>query len=226
MRTTSPIAALFGRSPFGPMQEHMAVVERCADRMVDLIKALIDGEHERVEALKDEIFALESEADELKHELRRHLPRSLFMPVDRRDLLDLLSAQDSIADRAEHVAALVVLRGMDVPDVLRAGLVPFASRVVDAVHQCREVIRELDELLQAGFRGAETDRVEEIIRGLATIETETDDMALELVGILFRHEDELKPLRVVYWERLIRMIGHVADHAENAGDRVRLLMAR
>lgn len=204
----------------------MAVVERCADRMVDLIKALIDGEHGRVEALKDEIFALESEADELKHELRRHLPRSLFMPVDRRDLLDLLSAQDSIADRAEHVAALIVLRGMDVPDVLRAGLVPFASRVVDAVHQCREVIRELDELLQAGFRGAETDRVEEIIRGLATIETETDDMALELVGILFRHEDELQPLRVVYWERLIRMIGHVADHAENAGDRVRLLMAR
>lgn len=226
MRTTSPIAALFGRSPFGPLQEHMAVVEQCADGMVELFQALIDDDSERVESLKGVLVALESEADELKHELRRHLPRSLFMPVNRRDLLDLLSAQDSIADEAEDVAALVVLRNMTVPGVLRDDLMPFVRRVVDAVHQCRDVIRELDELLQAGFRGAETDRVEEIIRGLATIETETDDMALELVGILFRHEDELKPLRVVYWERLIRMIGHVADHAENAGDRVRLLMAR
>ena len=226
MRTTSPIAALFGKSPFGPMQQHMALVEQCADRMVDLLQAVTDDDRGQVEALKDEILALESEADEMKHELRSHLPRSLFMPVSRRDLLDLLSAQDSIADEAEDVAALVALRHMEVPDFLRDDLMPYARRVVDAVHKCREVIQELDELLAAGFRGTETDRVEDIIRELATLETETDDMGLELVGRLFRHEEELKPLRVVYWQQLIRMIGRVADHAENAGDRLRLLIAR
>jgi len=208
------------------MQQHMALVEQCADRMVDLLQAVTDDDRGQVEALKDEILALESEADEMKHELRSHLPRSLFMPVSRRDLLDLLSAQDSIADEAEDVAALVALRHMEVPDFLRDDLMPYARRVVDAVHKCREVIQELDELLAAGFRGTETDRVEDIIRELATLETETDDMGLELVGRLFRHEEELKPLRVVYWQQLIRMIGRVADHAENAGDRLRLLIAR
>jgi len=226
VRTTSPIAALFGKSPFGPMQQHMAVVEQCADRMVDLFQALIDGDRGRVEELTEEIFALESEADELKHELRRHLPRSLFMPVSRRDLLDLLSAQDSIADEAEDVVALIALRRMEVPDFLREDLMPFVRRVVDAVHKCREVIQELDELLTAGFRGTETDRTEDIIRELAILETETDDMGLKLVGTLFHYEEDLKPLRVVYWQQLISMIGHVADHAENAGDRLRLLIAR
>ena len=226
MRTTSPIAALFGKSPFRPMQEHMAVVLEAAEEMVSMFEALLADDHDAVLAHSEVIFRLESQADELKHELRSHLPRSLFMPVDRRDLLDLLSAQDSIADEAEDVAALITLRDMRVPDPLRDDLLPFVRRVVDAVTKCRDVIRELDELLEAGFRGRETDRAEALIRELAVIETETDDMGLALVGSLFRHEEELKPLRVVYWQLLIRMVGHVADHAENAGDRLRLLIAR
>lgn len=226
MRTTSPIAALFGKSPFKPMQEHMKVVEECAEALIALFEALLAGDRDEVVAQKDRIFSLENRADEIKHELRSQLPRSLFMPVDRRDLLDLLHRQDSIADTAQDVAALVVLRGMQVPDFLRDPLLPFVRRVVDAVHKCREVIGELDELLEAGFRGAETRRCEEIIRELSVIETETDDQGLQLVGLLFSHEDELSPLRVVYWQRLIEMVGHVADHAENAGDRLRLLIAR
>ncbi|MFV1987851.1 MAG: TIGR00153 family protein [Gemmatimonadota bacterium] len=225
MRTTSPIAALFGKSPFRPMQEHMAVVTACAEEMVELFEALIAGDQAALDRHKEAIFRLESEADELKHELRSHLPRSLLMPVNRRDLLDLLSTQDSIADEAEDVAALIYLRDMSVPEPLRADLLPFVRRVVDAVHKCGEIIRLLDELLETGFRGRETDRAEELIRELAMIETETDDMGLALVGILFRHEDEMKPLRVVYWQKLIRMVGRVADHAENAGDRLRLLIA-
>lgn len=226
MRTTSPIAALFGKSPFRPMQEHMRVVDECATELIALFEALLGGDRDGVIARKDRIFALENEADEIKQELRSHLPRSLFMPVDRRDLLELLHRQDSIADTAQDVAALVVLRGMQVPAFLREPLLPYVRRVVDAVHKCREVIRELDELLEAGFRGAETRRCEEMIRELSVIETETDDQGLRLVGLLFGHEEELSPLRVVYWQRLIEMVGHVADHAENAGDRLRLLIAR
>ena len=226
MRTTSPIAALFGKSPFKPIQEHMGVVHECSVEMVAMFEALLAGDQDEVLARRDAIYRLESQADELKHELRSHLPRSLFMPVSRRDLLDLLSAQDSIADEAEDVAALITLRDMRVPEPLRDDLLPFVRRVVDAVVKCREVIQELDELLEAGFRGRETDRAEELIRELAVIETETDDMGLALVGVLFRHEDDMKPLRVVYWQQLIRMVGRVADHAENAGDRLRLLIAR
>jgi hypothetical protein len=225
MRTTSPIAALFGKSPFKPMQDHMTVVLACAEEMVALFEALLANDQAGLEQRKETIFRLESEADDLKHELRRHLPRSLFMPVNRRDLLDLLSAQDSIADEAEDVAALIYLRNMKVPEPLKADLLPFVERVVDAVRKCGEVIGELDELLEAGFRGRETARAEELIQELAIIETETDEMGLGLVGTLFRHEDDMKPLRVVYWQLLIRMVGQVADHAENAGDRLRLLIA-
>jgi len=226
VRTTSPIAALFGKSPFGPLQDHMKVVSECADEVVPLIEALRDRDHEAVLAQKDKIFALEEQADDLKNELRMHLPRSLFMPVDRRDLLDLLNAQDSIADTAQDIAGLLVLRGMDVPPFLADELLPYVRRVIDAVHKCDDIIGSLDELVETGFRGRAAELVEASIQELGVIETETDNQGMSLVQHLFEHHEQLKPLEIIYWDRLIDLIGDLADYAEDAGDRLRLLIAR
>ena len=226
MRTTNPIARLFGRSPFRPLQEHMQVVSECVAEVIPLFEALSDGDSEAIARSKERIFELEEQADDLKNGLRSSLPRSLFMPVDRRDLLDVLNAQDNIADTAQDVAGLLVMRVMDVPSFMRGSLLPYVRRNRDAVEKCVEVISELDELLETGFRGQEAKRVEDLIDELNRIEDETDDMGMELVGELFAREDDLKPLAVVYWVKLIDMIGDIADYAEDVGDCLRLLIAR
>ena len=226
MRTTSPIAALFGKSPFRPIQEHMRVVTECVDEIVPLFEALCHLDHAAVLVQKAKIVDLEKQADGLKNELRSHLPRSLFMPVDRRDLLDLLNAQDSIADTAQNIAGLVILREMSIPTALANDILPYVHRVVDAVHKCSVAIGELDELVEIGFRGRDTNRVEEIINEIGVIETDTDEQGMVLIGHLFAHQEELSPLEIVYWDRLIELIGDIADYAENVGDRLRLLIAR
>jgi len=226
MRTTSPIAGLFGKSPFKPMQEHMKAVEECVTQTVSLFEALRDGDQERLLAAKDEIFELEQQADDIKNEIRSRLPKGLFMPVDRRDLLDLLNAQDSIADTAQDVAGLLVLRDMKVPDALKGQILPYVQRTLDAVIKCAEVINELDELVEAGFRGRAGDRVEEMVDALNAIEAETDDIGMDLTRTLFEHEDEMKPLSVIFWYEQIQLIGDIADYAEDVGDRLRLLIAR
>jgi len=226
MRTTSPLAGLFGKSPIGPMQEHMKVVTDCVHNIVPLFEALGEGDRERLVALNEKIHALEGEADDIKNELRSRLPKSLFMPVDRRDLLDLLNAQDSIADTAQDVGELLEVRKMEIPEMLKDGLLPYVRRTVDAVDQCNRVINELDELLEMGFRGRAGERVEEMVGELGAIETDTDDLGLELTRALFAAEDEMKPLSVVFWYELIQKIGDIADFAEDVGDRLRLLIAR
>lgn len=226
MRTTSPIAGLFGKSPFRPMQQHMRVVLDCVAKTVPLFEALENGDREQILALKEEIWALEGEADAIKNEIRSHLPKGLFMPVDRRDLLDLLNAQDSIADTAQDVAGLLVVRRMEIPQALEGRILPYVRRVLDAVTQCGEVINELDELVEVGFRGRVGERVEVMVDALNAIETETDDLEGELTRSLFEHEDGMKPLSVVFWYELIQRIGDIADYAEDVGDRLRLLIAR
>lgn len=226
MKTTSPIAGLFGKSPFRPMQQHMKVVADCVAKAVPLFEALRDGDREKLLAVKDEIFALEDEADGIKDEIRSRLPKGLFMPVDRRDLLDLLQAQDAIADTVQDVAGLLALRKMEIPEALKGQILPYVLRSLDAVNQCSEVINELDELVEMGFRGRAGERVEEMVAALAALEGEINVLGMGLAKTLFEHEEQMKPLSVIFWYQQIQRIGDIADYAEDVGDRLRLLIAR
>jgi len=221
----STISRLFGRSPFLALQNHMQVAVQCARQVPSLIDSLCRGNQEEVAATKDRIFELEEEADKIKNELRAHLPRSLFMPVDRRDLLEILVMQDSIADTAQDIAGLLVERHMEVPPFMAETLKELTQRCVDACEQCSRVIGELDDLVQMGFRGKEADLVTEMIDELNSVEDETDELGQKLARILFSHEDELKPVSVMMWYQLIQWIGDLADYSEKVGDRLRLLIA-
>jgi len=223
---TTTLANLFGQSPFKALQRHMRVVLDCMREVPPLFEALAAGDQERVISLKDKIFELENDADTIKNELRSNLPKSLFMPVDRRDLLEVLQMQDSIADTAQDVAGLLVERPMGMPEFLKEPLMTLAERCVDACEHSGKIIEELDELLATGFRGREANRVEEMVEELNRIEEETDQLGLELTRRLFQNEDELKPVSVMMWYQLIQWVGDLADYAEKVGDRLRLLIAR
>lgn len=226
MHTTNPLARLFGRSPFGRLQEHMRLVEECAGHMLSFFEAARDRDEERLVSIKNEIFRLEHEADIVKSKLRSRLPRTLFLPVDRSDILALLSAQDGIADKVQDIAGLVVLRNMEIPDFLVEPLFPYIARNLDAVNLCVTIINELDELLEIGFRGRGAKQVRAMLKELHTIETDTDRLGMEITSILFRHEEEIKPLNAVYWGKVLGLIGEIADRAENVGNRLRLFIAR
>jgi predicted phosphate transport protein (TIGR00153 family) len=226
MKTTNPIAALFAGSPFKPMQNHMAVVNDCVGKVPDLFEALIAGDEAALKSVAGEIFAKEGEADNIKNDVRLHLPKSLFMPVDRRDLLEVLEVQDSIADTAQDIAGLLLEREMTVPEDMQADLRTLVTRCVDACKQSKTIIDELDELVETGFRGPEATRVEAMVIELNKIESETDDLGMALAKTLFQHEDSMSPVSVMFWYRLIHWIGNLADDSEKVGDRLLLLIAR
>jgi predicted phosphate transport protein (TIGR00153 family) len=204
----------------------MRVVLECAHEIPPLFEALAAGDQERVAVIKDKIFEREAAADSIKNAMRGALPKSLFMPVDRRDLLDVLQMQDSIADTAQDIAGLLVERRMEIPAFMQEPMLALARRSIDACDQSAKIIEELDELLAMGFRGREASQVEDMVEALNLIEDDTDELGIELARHLFEHEDELKPVSVMMWYQLIEWVGDLADYAEKVGDRLRLLIAR
>lgn len=226
MPSNNPLANLFGKSPFAAIQAHMRVVLECVHEVPPLFERLAEGDEKGVKVAMEKIFEREAEADSIKNELRSHLPKSLFMPVDRRDLLEVLQMQDSIADTAQDIAGLLVERPMGFPDFLQKPMHALTHRCVDVCEMSAKIIEELDELLAMGFRGREASRVEEMVDQLNKLEDETDELGLELTRQLFQHEDEIKPVSVMMWYQLIQWVGDLADYAEKVGDRLRLLIAR
>ena len=226
MTQKGTIPMLFGKSPFTALQKHMRVAVDCASDVQPLIEALSAGDQAEVNRIKDRIFEREAEADRIKHKLRLHLPKSLFMPVDRRDLLDILHLQDTIANRAQDIAGLLYERKMTIPSFMQEPLIALTARCVETCKHSLGVIEELDELLALGFRGREVDKVNDMLEELNDIEDETDELGIALARTLFEHEDEMKPVSVMMWYRLIEWIGDLADYAEKVGDRLRLLIAK
>ena len=226
MPVMSPLFNLFGQSPFRPLQEHMRLVVRCANEVPALFEAVHAKDSDKVAEVHDRIFTLENEADEIKNQLRAHLPKSMFMPVDRRDLLEILDLQDSIADAAQDIAGMMVVRELTLPDPMRRPLMGLTRRCVDACNQLAKIMEELDELVETGFRGPESDKVMEMITELSRIESDTDVRAIELMRTLFLHEEQIGAVSTIMWDRVIHWIGDLANYAERAGNRHRLLIAR
>jgi predicted phosphate transport protein (TIGR00153 family) len=204
----------------------MRVVLECAREIQPLIEALARGDQVTVLKAKDRIFEREAEADQIKNELRLQLPRSLFMPVDRRDLLEVLHMQDAIANTAQDIAGLLIERKMSIPEFMHDPLITLTARCIDTCEHSASIIEELDELLAMGFRGREVEKVDAMMAELNSIEDETDELGIILARSLFKHESEMDPVSVMMWYRLIEWIGDLADYAEKVGDRLRLLIAK
>jgi uncharacterized protein len=217
---------LFGKSPIRPLQAHMTRVHACVSLLKPLFAAVIAEDDAAVAGVQQQITQLEHEADDRKKRLRHDLPTGLFMPVDRRDLLDVLMMQDNIANQTKDIAGLVLGRHMRLPAQMHELFVRYVERVIDASAQALTVINELDELVETGFRGIEVERVEAMIAELNAIESETDRIQVELRTVLYKLEDDLRPTDAMFTYRLIEWVGMVADHAQRVGSRLQLLLAR
>ncbi len=217
---------IFSRSPFTAMQEHMEIVDECVHQLTPFFKAALQQDQARVKEVYKQIGKLENKADTLKKKLRLQMPKSLFMPVARRDLLELLLVQDKAANQAKDVSGLITGRKMEFPPVLAERLPDYVKRCEDACAQAKKVINELDELVETGFAGREVKLVASIINELDDIEKDTDKMQIKIRAALMKIEKDLPPVDVIFYYKVIEGIGDVADIAQRIGSRVELLLAK
>ena len=223
---TPTLSALFGRSPIRPIQEHMAKAHHCVELLGEFLEASFVKDWDKAALLQQEIRDQENSADDLKSSVRTNLPKSLFLPVSRTDLLELLHTQDKLANRAKDVAGLMLGRKMEIPESLVQEVRDYFSESLLASNQALKVINELDELLETGFRGKEVDLVEGLINELDELEHQTDVSQVKLRAKLFELEESLPPVHVMFLYRIIDQIGDLADISESVGARLLLLIAR
>ena len=226
MAISNPLTNLFGRSPIKPMQDHMVAACDVANQLPDFFKAVIAADWAEAERIQQLIAEKENHADELKKNLRLHLPKSLFLPVPRTDLLELLSMQDAIANCARDIAGIMLGRKMLIPASIQPSVVEFVQSAINAANQALKAINELDELLEAGFAGREINVVETIIEELDDLEHRADKLEVSLRAELFAIEEQLPPVKVMFLYRVIDTIGDLSNCAQKVGSRLQLLLAR
>ena len=223
---TNAFLGAFAKSPIKPMEDHIKKVHQASKALIPFFNHVFKEEWQEAEEIRLNIRNLEREADEMKRNIRLQLPRGLFMPVERTDLLELVTQQDKIANKAKDIAGRVVGREMIIPTEIQTDFLAYVTRCVDATKQASKAINELDELLETGFKGREVTLVEKMLVELDAIEQDTDDMQIKIRRQLRAIENELNPVDVMFLYKIIEWVGELADIAERVGSRLELMLAR
>jgi len=216
---------MFAKSPFKPLVSHIDQVNECVNQIKPLFETYNSKDYEKVEKIAQKISNFEHKADQIKSDIRQHLPQSIFLPVDKRDFMRLLSAQDDIADAVEDLAVLLRIKNIKIPDELSEPLMDLVNHVVTLANDACGMIRELEDLLEASFGGAEAEKVEKMASSLGAAEYEADKKQFLLAQKLFSLNDLSAP-DLFLLNELIKKLGGVADQSEKIGKTLHVFLSR
>ncbi|MZG53129.1 MAG: TIGR00153 family protein [Nitrospinae bacterium] len=220
------ILSMFSKSPFKPLGSHMDKVRACVDQIDPMFKALHRGDYDEVGKISELIMKMEHEADMIKDDIRTHMKQTVFLPVDKKDFMHLLSAQDDIADAVEDLAVLLRIKNLSAPESIHDSLQELVEHVIKTAYAGCDLILELEALLESSFGGAEAEKVEKATQVLGTLEWEADRKQFQLAQKLFSLGNQIDAADLLLWNEVIKKLGAVADKTEQIGKTLRIFLSQ
>ena len=219
-----PFISMFMTSPFDGLQEHAEKVKECAWAFQQAVECHISKQCKTFEELRQEIVAMESEADAIKRRIRGHIPKGTMMPVDKFQVYRYLKEQDSVLDAVEDALDWLSYRpSAGIPKAIEKDVLLLVDAVIDPIEELSRMVEEA-RIYFKNFSDKQRVVVKEIIRTLRHQEHEADKLEDEIKMKVFSLE--VDAVTVFHMVRLAETIGSIADHAQNAGDWMRAMIAR
>ena len=219
-----PFFSMFMTSPFEGLQEHAEKVKECAWAFQQAIECHLANKCQTFEEFRQEVIQLEKDADAIKRRIRGHLPKGTLMPVYNFLLFRYLREQDAVIDAVEDALDWISFRSEPgIPPELEKEFVILADSVIDPIEELSKMVAEARKYFQ-NYSEDQRVIIKNIIHTLHQQEHEADkaeDMVKQKA--LNMNIDAVTVFHVV---RLAEIIGSIADHAQNAGDMMRAMIAR
>jgi len=219
-----PFISMFITSPFDGLQEHAEKVKECAWVFQKAIECIITDRCEEFENLREDIWKLEEEADAIKRRIRGHLPKGTLLAVDKFELFRYLGEQDKVLDAVEDALDWLSFRSSTgIPEALEKDFMLLVEAVMDPIEELSNMVAEARKYF-SNFSEKQRQLVKNMIRTLRVHEHEADKLEDALKEKIFNTIDD--GVSVFHLVRLAEIIGSIADHAENAGDMMRAMVAK
>jgi len=217
------ISSLFFKNPWTNLQKHADMVKECAHLFREAMICHMGGECREFDLLTDKVAQLESQADAVKRNIRNHLPKGILLPVDKFQFMDYLREQDKVLDEVEEALFWLSFRPQAIPEAVACDILHLVEAVIPTI----EKLSDLVDLACKYFRSrseAQRRHMKRIVRDIRQAEREADLVERDLKYKIFSSIQDA--MVVFHLVRLAEILGHIADHAQNASDRMRTMIAR
>ncbi len=222
----APIIETLRKSPFEALEDHAKIVMDSAKILREEIEDYLNGRFEEFEKKRKIIEELELKADYIKSNIRNHLPKGVKMPVDRGIFLSLLAEMDKVEDIVQDIGEWISMREKPIPDELREDFRKLFEKALESIETCQKAVMQLNVVIESSFAEEERKKAKEIIHRLHEIEHESDLLERSLTRKIFSMESKISAVAIFHLSKVVFLLGDIANHAENAGDRIRALIAR
>lgn len=219
-----PFLSMFITSPFEGIQEHAEKVKECAWVFQQAIECIIEDRCEDFEHFRKDIDKLESEADAVKRRIRGHLPKGTLLQVDKFEVFRYLREQDKVLDAVEEGLDWISFRSAaGIPEILEKEFMLLVAAVMEPIEELSRMVAEARKYFST-YSDSHRNRIKEMIHSLREHEHEADKLEDAIKEKAFNALED--PVAVFHLIRLAEIIGSIADHAENAGDMMRAMIAK
>lgn len=218
------ITDLFAKAPFQPFTEHIVHTADCFEKIPDFFAAIAENKWEELEKIAKKIYKSEHEADKIKREILRNLPKEFIFGLPMHHLMDLIHHQDQIANAVEDLVGFLAIRHTRLPKFLMNNLDKLITSIVETCRQYQTAIKESDKLVKTSFANTATESVLATIEKVEQLEWESDKNQNKFLKNLFKHESSLKSLDAIFWLRIAKELGGIANAAEAAARAYRLII--
>ncbi|OGS39823.1 MAG: TIGR00153 family protein [Euryarchaeota archaeon RBG_13_31_8] len=223
----APVSETYRRkSPFDQLLEHMGKVRECINLLGEGLIRYYKGDYKGFSELTEKVSSLEHDADIIKGNLRNHLPKSLFMPVDKGKFLWALREQDAILDHAENLVQMLDMRHTKIPDELQKIFIEHAQLVVKTVTAMEKAVENIRDLVETSFVQREREQTKQFIHFVHDYEWQADQKKYDMTKGIYKLEKKLNPMDVYHLLKIADWVDDIADHAENVADWLRSMIAR
>lgn len=224
--TPNSILDVFAKSPLKPLITHMDTVNNCVTKLEKFLEYASENNWGKAKKERLNICKIEQEADNLKRKIRKRLPTGLFMPVDRADILGLLTTQDKIANKARDISGNVYGRKTEIPAEIQETFLQYYKKCIESVDQANKIVKKFNTLLETGFSEKEINIVSEMIYEIEKTEQETDEMQIEINEKLINIEKKIDPINMIFLYKIIESIGELADISKLVGEKLEIMLIR
>lgn len=218
------ILGIFGHSPFASLQSHMEIVDKCVQMLPALFEAMKNRDYTNMENIAEKVSEQEHHADLTKYHIRNNLPKNIYLPMERQHLLDILSLQDDIADKAQDIGVLANLKVLEIHPNFQEDFNDFLAKNIEAFEGVHQIINEMHELLETSFGGLEAEKVRNMVDHVAYKEHEVDLIQRKLLKKLYQSDQEMTYSSFYLWQKIFEEVGAISNLSQKLANRVRLTL--
>jgi len=191
-------------------------ISTCLDKFRQAIGQYCKNpDRDAIKSRFDDVHKSESLADDIRRDIEVMMYSKSLFPESRGDILGLLEAMDKVPNQTEAVVHMIWNQRISIPKELSSEVLG----LVEVCCRCVEALLEAAGKLFTNFTNATV-----AVGKIDELESEADRVEAGIIEKIF--SGQMDSIDKILLRDMVKSISAISDRAENAGDRIRITVAK